>query len=59
MGDIIPLSGVRALVQLVPRFGPKADRRFHKTNSLDYAGEFFLDKYFDKDLFFALNNVSL
>ena len=58
MGDIIPLQQIRSLVELTPRFGAKADQRFHSTNNLQCGGEYWLDKYFTKDLFYALNNVS-
>ena len=57
MGDIIPLDQLRSLVELTPRFGKQADRCFEKTNSLEYGTEYWLDKYFDKEIFFALNNV--
>lgn len=57
MGGVIPLDQVRALVELTPRFGKQADRRFQKTNNLEYGMEYWVDKYFDKELFFALNNV--
>lgn len=57
MGDILPLDQLRALVELTPRFGKQADRRFDKTNNLEYGTEYWVDKYFDKELFFALNNV--
>ena len=57
MGDIIPLQQIRALVELTPRFGKQADRRFHSTNSLECGGEYWLDKYFDKELFYALNSM--
>ena len=56
IGGVIPLSQIRALVGLVPRFGAEADRHFTKMNSLEYSTEFFLNKYFDKELFFALDN---
>jgi hypothetical protein len=55
IGGIIPLSQIRALVDLVPRFGAQADRRLTKENSLEYSTEFFLNKYFDKEFFFALD----
>lgn len=55
MGDVLPLEQIRALVALVPRFGDKADRRLTSANSLSYSAEFWLDKYFEKELFFALN----
>lgn len=57
IGDIVPLNQLQSLVDLTPRFGAKADTRFDKTNSLACATEFWLNKYFDKDLFFALDNV--
>ncbi|KJA12854.1 hypothetical protein HYPSUDRAFT_152210 [Hypholoma sublateritium FD-334 SS-4] len=59
MGDIIPLQQIRSLVELTPRFGKKADRRFQRSNNLQYGNEYWLDKYFDKDLFYALNNVGI
>ena len=55
VGDVLPLEQIRALVALVPRFGDKADRCLTSTNSLSYSAEFWLDKYFGKELFFALN----
>ena len=57
MGDIIPLQQIRALAELTPCFGAKADRRFHSANNLQYGVEYWLDKYFTKDLFYALSNV--
>ncbi|KAJ6468957.1 hypothetical protein DFH09DRAFT_1254079 [Mycena vulgaris] len=45
MGDIIPLDQLRAHVELTPQF----------ENSLDYSEEFWLTKYFTKELFFALS----
>lgn len=55
MGDIIPLDQLRAHVELTPQFGKQADRRLTKENSLDYSEEFWLTKYFTKELFFALS----
>ena len=55
MGDVLPLEQIRALVVLVPRFGDKAGQRLTSANSLSYSAEFWLDKYFEKELFFALN----
>ena len=54
LGDIIPLTQVRGLADLVPRFGTKADARLTRQNSLEYSTEFWLNKYFDKDSYFAL-----
>lgn len=56
IGDFIPVGQIRALVELTPRMGKAADRRLTKETSLDYPEEFWLNKYFDKDLFFSLDN---
>jgi hypothetical protein len=54
-GDIIPLNQLRSLVDVAPRFGKKANPRLTNTNSLSFATEFWLNKYFDKELFYALS----
>jgi hypothetical protein len=54
-GDIIPLDQLRSLVDLELRFGEKADPRFTNSSSLKYATEFWLNKYFHKELFYALS----
>lgn len=54
IGGIIPLQQVRTLVDLVPRFGSKADRCLTKDNCLMYCSEFWVNKYFYKELFYAL-----
>lgn len=51
IGDFIPLSHCRIPVQLVPRFGAKADPRLTSRNSMEWSKEFFLNAYFDKDIF--------
>ena len=51
IGGIMPLSHCRIPVQLVPRFGPKADIRLTSKNSMEWSREFFLNAYFDKDIF--------
>lgn len=55
LGDIIPLTQLRALADLAPRFGAQADPRLTKQTSLAYSTEFWLNKYFDKETFFALH----
>lgn len=54
LGDIIPLSQIRAPVSLVPRFGIAADNRLTAHNSLEHCSEFWLNKYWNKQLFFSL-----
>jgi hypothetical protein len=54
MRDIVPLAQLRTLVDLVPRFGEQANRRLAKEAVLEYSSEFWLNKYFEKELFYAL-----
>ena len=54
-GDVIALEHIRALVDLVPRFGESADKRLSKETVLEHVSEFRLNsKYFQKELFYAL-----
>lgn len=55
-GDILPLSHCRVPLHLVPRFGAKADTRLTSKNSMEWSKEFFLNAYFDKDIFEYLRN---
>jgi hypothetical protein len=55
IGDVVPLDQIRALVDLAPRFGAKADSRLTSGTSIAYSTEFWLNKYFDKELFYALS----
>lgn len=56
LGDVVPLGQLRAKVDLVPRFGAKASRQLTKETVLDYSANFWLNKYFNKELFFALSD---
>lgn len=55
IGDIMPLQQMRALADLVPNFGTGANRRLTHTNSFHYCSEYWLNKYFDKELYLALS----
>lgn len=54
MGDVVPLGQVRTLLDLVPRFGADANKQLTKETSLEFSLEFWLNKYFEKELFYAL-----
>lgn len=54
LGEVIPLNQVRALLNIVPRFGLKADPGLTKENSVKRSTSFFLNKYFTKDIYYAL-----
>jgi hypothetical protein len=55
LGDVTPLKQVRALLNLVPHFGTIADNCLMKEMSLEHSSDFWLNKYFDKELFNVLN----
>ena len=55
LGDIVPVSQLRAFVHLIPRFGPTADHRLTQYNSMELSNEFYLNKYFDKNTYFPLS----
>jgi hypothetical protein len=54
-GDIILLNQLRSLVDVAPCFVNKANPQLMNSNSLLFASEFWLNKYFDKELFYALS----
>jgi hypothetical protein len=53
-GDVVPLTQLRGPVQLVPRFGSQADPHLTMENSHECSGEFWLNKYSDKNMFWSL-----
>jgi hypothetical protein len=55
VGDIMPLAQLRTLIDLVPQFGAEADKRLTKEKGIEYSLEFWLNKYFTKEMFYALN----
>lgn len=56
LGDVVPLGQLRARADLVPRFGTEANRQLTKETVLEYSSNFWLNKYFTKELFFALSD---
>lgn len=55
LGDVVPLAHVRALASLIPRFGKAAEKRLTRESSLEHSLEFRLNKYINKEFFYALN----
>ena len=55
IGDILPLDQIRVLADIVPRFGESANRTLTKNNSTAYSTEYWLNKYFNKELFWSLS----
>jgi hypothetical protein len=57
MGDVVPLAQLRTLVDLVPRFGKQANRQLAKETVLEFSSEFWLNKYFEKEHFYAFKGI--
>ncbi|KIM83716.1 hypothetical protein PILCRDRAFT_88067 [Piloderma croceum F 1598] len=54
MGDIVQLTNIREVVELVPWFGAKMDDGLNENNSLDLPDSFFLNNFADKETFHAI-----
>ena len=54
MGDVVPLGQLRTLLDIVTCFGADASKQLTKEMSLEFSQEFWLNKYFKKELFNAL-----
>lgn len=54
LGDIIPISQLWSYINVLPHFGAVADPCLMECNSLKHSREFFLNKYFDKNIMFSL-----
>ncbi|KAF8136962.1 hypothetical protein EV363DRAFT_1156554 [Boletus edulis] len=55
LGDVFPLDQLRSFAHVVPRFGRIADNRLTSSNCVEYSESFYLNKYFDKDFFYAIS----
>ncbi|KAG1796320.1 uncharacterized protein HD556DRAFT_1431393 [Suillus plorans] len=55
IGDVIPVTQLRAPVNVVPHFGASADPHLTQYNGMEHASEFWLNKYWDKNTFFPLS----
>ncbi|KAG1867363.1 hypothetical protein F4604DRAFT_1544697, partial [Suillus subluteus] len=53
-GGILPLDQLRSFTHIVPRFGPVANPRLTAENSAHSAQVFFLNKYIDKEFYYAI-----
>ena len=56
LGEIVPLDQLRSLVDVTPRFGEEAGPGLTNANSIVFAKEFWLNKYFNKELFYILSS---
>ena len=54
MGDIVKLTDVRKIVELVPRFGAHMDDDLNCDNSLELPDSFYLNNFADKETFHTI-----
>jgi len=54
MGDIIRLTDIREIVELVPVYGSQMDPRLNYNNSLELADTFYLNNFASKETFHAI-----
>jgi hypothetical protein len=59
LGDIVPLLQARIPAPLVPRYGVQANSKLTAKNSLEYSTEFFLNHFFDKELYYFISKNNL
>ena len=54
MSDVIPLTNVHEIVQLVPVFGTNINPNFDSNTSLDLVQEFYLNNFANKNTFHSI-----
>ena len=55
IGEVIPVTQVRSPAHLIPNFGKEAHPRLRRENSYEVSSEFWLNKYWSKEFYFALS----
>ena len=55
IGEVIPVTQVRSPAHLIPNFGKEAHPRLTRENSHEVSSEFWLNKYWSKEFYFALS----
>ena len=56
--DVVPLSQLQVLAPIVLRFGITADPHLTAQTSSYYSNSFYLNHFFDKELYFAIKLLS-
>ena len=55
LGKVFPLDQLHSYAHIIPHFGQKADNWLRSNKCVHSLQTFFLNKYFDKDFFYAIN----
>ena len=57
VGKVIPLTLIQSPAHLIPQFSHEAHPRLTKSSSYEVSNEFWLNKYWSKEFFYALSSV--
>ncbi|KAG2046045.1 hypothetical protein BDR06DRAFT_977766 [Suillus hirtellus] len=57
VGNIVPLKQMRTFISIIPELGAAVDMQLTKETSAHYSSSFFLNKYFNKQLYYALYHI--
>ena len=57
IGKVIPLTFIRSPAHLIPQFGCEAHPRLTRSSSYELSNEFWLNKYWSKEFYYALSSV--
>ena len=57
IGEVIPLVCIRSPAHLVPNFGCEAHSRLMSLSSYELSNEFWLNKYWSKEFYYALSSA--
>ena len=55
VGEVIPLRYIRSPAHVIPRFGKEANSWLTIHTSYELSNEFWLNKYWNKEFFYALS----
>jgi len=58
IGDVVPISNIQSAVHLIPNFGKEAHSRLSKQNCYEVLDEFWLNKYWSKEFYYAMNQLT-
>ena len=53
--EVIPLCYIRSPAHIIPRFGKEANPRLTVHTSYELSNEFWLNKYWNKEFYYALS----
>ena len=56
IGDVIPIMQIRSPAHLIPNFGKEAYPWLTRENSYNVLSDFWLNKYWSKELYFTLSS---